>query len=283
MNPLKIDPAKCISCGKCVDFCHTGAIVRDGSSYRIIEEFCFECYHCYAVCPMEALILPETEGLAQMNIDKSELEKILFTRRTSRIYKDTPLPAEIINRLIDAACYAPSVVVKRGREFVVITDPEIMNRIKEMTLNFYKTILEFSKNEEFLKHLQMKMPEKFNLINNEELIRRTIILVEKMKKGEDTLFYDAPCLIVVTAGKDSILPQDNCCYALYNMVLLAHSLGIGSCLNGIIINSINFQPDLKNLLKIPDTHKAYAASVFGYPACEIKKIPPRKRENITWL
>lgn len=173
MEPLKIDPDKCISCGRCVGFCHTGAIVKDEGCYRITEEFCFECYHCHAVCPVGALVLPIMEGQAQINMEKSELEKILFTRRTSRSYKKTPLTPEIINRLIDAACYAPSVVVKRGREFVVVTDPEIMNQIKTMTLNFYKAILEFSKNDEFLKQLQTNMPEKFNLISNKELIRRT--------------------------------------------------------------------------------------------------------------
>ncbi len=283
MNPLKIDPTKCISCGKCVDFCHTDAIVKEDGKYRIIEKYCFECYHCQAVCPADAIIFPGREELAAVNADKSELENILFTRRTSRRYLDKPIPREIIDRLIDAACYAPSVVVKRGREFIVVTDPEIMNRIKTMTLNFYEMIMEYSKNEEFLKQLQAKMPEKFTLITNEELVRRTKILTGKLKSGRDNLFYDAPCLVIVTAGKDSILPRDNCCYALYNMVLLAHSLGIGSCINGIIINAANFYPPLRSLLKIPDSYQAYAASAFGYPAYEFKNIPPRKRENITWL
>jgi len=59
--PPKIDPKKCLNCGKCVEVCPTD-ILRGGKGTPIVD-YPDECWHCGACmmdCPTNAisLVLP---------------------------------------------------------------------------------------------------------------------------------------------------------------------------------------------------------------------------------
>jgi len=54
---------KCIACGQCVEACPFGVLRLEGESL-VIGEGCNLCGACVEVCEVEALALPETEGLA---------------------------------------------------------------------------------------------------------------------------------------------------------------------------------------------------------------------------
>jgi electron transfer flavoprotein alpha subunit/NAD-dependent dihydropyrimidine dehydrogenase PreA subunit len=54
---------KCIACGQCVEACPFGVLRLEGENL-VIGEGCNLCGACVEVCEVEALALPETEGLA---------------------------------------------------------------------------------------------------------------------------------------------------------------------------------------------------------------------------
>jgi electron transfer flavoprotein alpha subunit/NAD-dependent dihydropyrimidine dehydrogenase PreA subunit len=54
---------KCIACGQCVDACPFGVLRLEGETL-VIGEGCTLCGACVEVCEVEALALPETEGVA---------------------------------------------------------------------------------------------------------------------------------------------------------------------------------------------------------------------------
>ena len=283
MKPYKIDNSICTACGSCIEACHTGAVVKDGDVYRINENDCIACGHCQAVCPVNAVMAPAEETLADVGFMENEMGRLLATRRSVRTFKDKRIPSDVINKLIDAASYAPAAVNCRDIEYIVVTDAGILEDIKKFTADFYEMLIGNLDNEAFLNQLKSQAPEKFALIGNESLVNKVQLLAESLRAGIDMLFYDAPCLILLHTKKGSILPRENCCYALYNMVLLAYSMGIGSCINGLITSPANFHPGLRKLLKLPETHTIHTASVFGYPDGEYPKIPARERGKITWL
>lgn len=62
-----IDPAKCISCGKCFAACAVQKAIRKGKPYRVISMRCIGCGACAKVCPVKAIeILSEPEPLAKV-------------------------------------------------------------------------------------------------------------------------------------------------------------------------------------------------------------------------
>lgn len=275
MKPPFINNERCTSCNKCIDACHTGSIKKIDDKWYFNENDCIGCGHCIAICPVISTVKPA--------FDKKDFFHLIATRRSIRFYqKDKKLSQETVNLLIDAAAYAPSAGNSQCREFTVITTKQVMNELKEMTANFYESFIKFSNDYVNTKQPDNAAQNKSAFIKKDSLIKIEA-LINDLKNGRDTLFYDAPCLIIIHADKNSILPQENCCYALYNMIILAHSMGIGSCINGHINFPINFNSKIREKLNIPETNLAYASSTFGYPLYEYQKIPERKTPNVVWL
>jgi coenzyme F420-reducing hydrogenase delta subunit/Pyruvate/2-oxoacid:ferredoxin oxidoreductase delta subunit len=52
-----IDPKKCISCGRCEEWCDYDAIESDDDGYRVVEVSCRACGRCAANCPANAIDL----------------------------------------------------------------------------------------------------------------------------------------------------------------------------------------------------------------------------------
>lgn len=57
----------------------------------------------------------------------------LKTRRSVRSYEEKPVPAELIEEIIDTARLAPSANNIQPWEFVVITEPETRKKIADLT------------------------------------------------------------------------------------------------------------------------------------------------------
>ena len=56
-----IDPARCESCGQCMDLCHFEAIVREDKLYRVDPLSCEGCKVCVELCPAGAIDFPDRE------------------------------------------------------------------------------------------------------------------------------------------------------------------------------------------------------------------------------
>jgi len=171
------------------------------------------------------------------------------SRRSIRKYLQTPVPDAVINELLQAAVYAPSAMDAQGWRFIVVKNPA---KIKELS-----------------DHVKRLFPPE--MLSSPGRIAR-------VKSAEDTFFYKAPLLILVTANKAAnpwvvvdvgILAQ--------TMFLAAKSLGLGSCFIGLALPLNNDKALLKQL-GVPEGHEIVAPLIFGYPA-EDKPVPERTFED----
>ena len=76
----KIDYEKCISCGKCVDFCHTSSFKfeeKDGKKTTVVNpNSCIVfCRGCEDICPVGAISHPSVEE-TQKIIEKLQKAKV---------------------------------------------------------------------------------------------------------------------------------------------------------------------------------------------------------------
>ncbi|NLE06354.1 MAG: 4Fe-4S dicluster domain-containing protein [Crenarchaeota archaeon] len=75
-----IDYTKCISCGKCADFCHVNVFTikeENGKKHTIVKNYnnCIVfCKGCEDICPVGAISHPNDEE-TQSQIDKLEKKK----------------------------------------------------------------------------------------------------------------------------------------------------------------------------------------------------------------
>lgn len=64
----------------------------------------------------------------------ADLIDVIYSRRSIRKYKDTPVPKEILETLLKAAMAAPTATNAQPWEFVVITEPETLAALRGSTL-----------------------------------------------------------------------------------------------------------------------------------------------------
>lgn len=102
-------------------------------------------------------------------------------------------------------------------------------------------------------------------------------------EGKDMLFHGAPAAIVVGSKKEASCPAEDALLATQNILLAAHSLGLGTCLIGFAINAMNRDHSLYDLLKIPDDEKAYAVIAIGHPRETYRKVTGRKPVEVRYF
>ena len=113
-----IDQEKCKQDGICVTVCGPRLIEMgpDGfpRSTKEAAEYCINCGHCMSVCPHSALSLKTMSLDVSKPIDKTliptldQLEQWVRMRRSVRVYKENPVPRDVLEKLILSARYAPT-------------------------------------------------------------------------------------------------------------------------------------------------------------------------------
>ncbi|MCX5854903.1 MAG: nitroreductase family protein, partial [Deltaproteobacteria bacterium] len=101
-------------------------------------------------------------------------------------------------------------------------------------------------------------------------------LSEWDKGGTDMLFHGATAAIVIGSKRGASCPREDALLATQNILLAAHSMGLGSCLIGFAVEAMKEDPDIKKTLGIPDNEQVYAVIALGYPDETYRRIPGRK-------
>jgi nitroreductase len=107
--------------------------------------------------------------------------------------------------------------------------------------------------------------------------------IVRLSRPEFDIFYGAPVLILVYSAPDSFTPVEDGSLAAENMMLAAHSMGIGSCWVGFA-SPLGYLPQVFQELNVPPDHKLIAPLVFGYP--KKKDMAPRQRSEpkiLAWV
>lgn len=174
------------------------------------------------------------------------------SRRSTRRFSEAEVPAEIIEKIVEAGIWAPSGHNEQSWFFSVVRDKSLQE-----TLNL-KT-----------KALMKESPVSW--------------IAQKGADERFHLFYHAPAIIVVSGKISAYSAIIDCSAATQNMLLMAHALGIGGCWIGLINAYLNL-PESKELLSIPEDYQGFYAIALGYPEPEIiAKAPQRKPDVIRWL
>ncbi|MCZ7401844.1 MAG: nitroreductase family protein [Candidatus Methanoperedens sp.] len=187
--------------------------------------------------------------------------EIIKTRRSVRNYKEDPVPDEDIKFLIDCARYAPSGSNMQPWSFLVIQNKEVMQKLSEQG-----------------KKAMIPLAEK--IANNPE---NEAGFISFLKAKGTNLFYNAPLLVIIFGNKKSVTADWDCAMAAQNMMLAAHSRGIGSCWIGLALPALMDEKILQEL-GAPHGYKAVAPLIFGYPQGKTATtIPERIEPEVKWL
>ena len=174
--------------------------------------------------------------------------EILYSRRSIRLYKDEPVPREMIDELLKDATQAATASNLQPWEFVVITDKNFIKDISDSCKRKMLAAIEADPNS------YMKRYE------------------SSLRNPDLNMFYNAPCLIYIVASRSAPLAIFDCSMAACNLMLSARARGLGSCWIGLGADPAS---DMRRKLDIPEDYRIVAPIIVGVPDQE-PAAPPRK-------
>lgn len=181
---------------------------------------------------------------------------IIKRRRSIRRYKPDDVPDELLNKIMEAGRWSPSGDNAQPWRFIVVRDPEIKKKMGEIAKegSARRFTAEF--------HIG-RLQERFEKLKDPEKLARAF---HKLKTGEVSSFLSkAPVVIVVCAKLDVWdVPYDTA-MATENMMLMATSLGLGSCCVVAPVSDMRDDIKIMELLNVPHGYKVVMPLVIGYP------------------
>jgi nitroreductase len=212
-----------------------------------------------------------------------ELMALFRARRTIRLYTEEPVSREHLELILEAGRFAPSGGNRQPLQYIVVQTPERIRTIRRLAID---ALLKMAREME--EALSRQEASGQPLPPSHQSLRVYIQvwkdLHELEKQGIDRLFYRAPALVVCHADTtDAPTPEVDAGIAAMQMVLMAETLGLGSCFCGFLVFAIKSSGQLLEALEIPKHHIVPFSFVVGHPDVEYLRTVARRPLRVRWM
>lgn len=261
---VEIDKKKCNGCGRCVKDCVAKNLYLKDNIGEVFGR-CFLCGHCVAICPENAVNIPELDMMdveecdkGQAKIEANALLRAIKFRRSIRNYKQQPVEQEKIEAMLTAGRYTATAKNTQGCRFIVVQKE--IDTLKEMIWNRIGEVLSMPHEE---------VPAWANLF-------RGFYSRKNEQAGEDFLFRNAPAVLFIAS--DYSLDAG---LAAQNMELMAVALGLGVLYNGYLLRAAEENMKVQEWLGA-ETKPLTACFLLGYPEVSYIRTAPRRKGDFIY-
>ncbi|RJR43237.1 MAG: 4Fe-4S dicluster domain-containing protein [Desulfobacteraceae bacterium] len=293
---IRIDKEKCRACGVCGRICprYIPETIEHGDIRETVLSterigLCMECGHCEALCPSGAIHVDSFSGrffepVKKPDITEGQLLALLKQRRSIRRYKDEPVPRNVLNRIIEAAHSAPTGTGSQSTGVLVIDNPGTLKSLSAHFYSLYRRLEKALANPVARFIIQKKKGKKIlNILRNFVMPGMHWYIKWHDAGRSDEILRDCPVLILFYSPDSEPMGEDNCTVAAYHAILMAEVLGVGTCFNHLIPPACNEDPEVKQILNLPQDCDVYVGLTAGYPKYSFKRIVPRRLAEVRYL
>ena len=285
----------CGKCGLCAMTCPVAILQQEekGTMPKIDDarlESCFRCGQCVSICTSGAIShshFPEgtvTPTRSEYLPTYDQVLELIHSRRSKRLFKDKPVERDAIEKVLEAARFAPSGHNEQTTEFIVIQGKENVHEIGALTAQGIRRMVTPFRYAIGRMMMRLMMGSR-RAAYVAQLAPEMEGLVDLFDSGTDWLVRDAPLLILFcadSAGGSHMSINAN--LAVQNATLAAEALGLGSMYAGFVMTANDHGGGrIAKHVSLPETHKIYGALIMGYPRLQFKKWPERNPAKVTWI
>ena len=277
----------CIRCGHCVKVCPSQIFEQEkaGAAVTLCKpENCIGCGHCVAVCPTGSVVHEMFPPERVHPIDYAALptpeqvELLLAVRRSNRALRKSPVPQEMLDRIVAAADRAPTASNARELGYTLVTDPAMLRGITEYTLGV------FGKLEKRLRHpfvrpwLSRLAPGIYRYLPVLERLRR------EYDEGRDQILRGGTAVLFIHAPVKSGFGVEDANLAYQNASLMAEALGVSQIYMGFVLTALR-QDKEGGLMKILGLkgRRICAVMALGMPQFRFPNCIDREPAEVTHL
>ena len=195
--------------------------------------------------------IPDTEIQAEAgNESVMGVMEAIYKRRAIRSYRPLRVHEDDIKTLLAAAVQAPTALHSEPWAFAVIQDTGLLKEISD------------SAKKSIIPEVQQNLPDFF-------------------KKPDFNTFYNAETLVVIYARQTEPFVVADCWLAAENLMLAACAMGLGTCVIGLAVETLNSR-EWKQKLGVATDMTAYVPIILGVPDKEVPSVPRKDPEIIVW-
>lgn len=304
---MKVEEEKCNGCGLCVQNClfRTPQLSQDGKVYFREDGACFSCYNCMVACPKDAIsieypyhvddgfwktlphplkaVKPLQPHNSRDEADEwTEVEKVIYNRRSVRNFSDKAVPESLIRRVIEAGRAAPSSGNYQPWQFIVITNKDIIDELNDAAYRTIKSMYNAYVSEKGLKYLM----KQYEAMADPGAWDPRIILGgvgQSVLPKVNPVLLGAPAVILLTGDSRAIggpALQIGICGT--NMILAANSFGLSATWVGFVGYAMA-DPALMKKIGLEPPFSIISSIVLGYPKFKQEGVVARDFRPIKWF
>jgi nitroreductase len=228
----------------------------------------------------------EKSGVAPLDRLKrefTETEKVILRRRSVRQYKKKQVPEFMVRRILEAGRFAPSAGNYQPWKFIVLRDPEVINGITETVIASCRAISKMIDYRRKGRAWLRPLIKFFTMFRYNDLHPMPFSAITQVADGKLGLWHDAPTVIIILKDVRGVSTPDlDCGIAGQNMVLAAHSMGLGTCWVGFAKLALEKSMKWKKRLGISYPYKFASSLAIGWPRGNPDGMIPRQTHAVDW-
>ena len=185
-----------------------------------------------------------------------DIFEAIYTRRSIRRYSDEPVPRDLIEKILDAARWAPSAHNRQPWRFAVMERAETKHALASAMGARLRADLERD-------GVTQDIVDKDVTRSHQRITRAPVLIVVCVSMRDMDTYADAR-----RKHAEYLMATQSVAMAVQNLVLAAHALGLGACW---MCAPLFVQDTVRDVLHLDADWEPQALITVGYPAEEKTK------------
>lgn len=224
------------------------------------------------------------DRIERLRTERTQTEDVILRRRSVRVYRKKQVPEFMVRRILEAGRFAPTAGNGQAWKFVVIRDREIIRGLTETTRKICKIFAWLIDYRGRRWSWRLPLAKLFIRAKANDLHPVPFSAIPLIAEGKLGVYHGAPTVILILKDVRGVSNVDlDCGIAGQNMVLAAHSMGLGTCWVSFSKLAFQYTGRWRRKLGIGHPYRFVSSLAVGFPVGQPDGMVARPTVAVDWF